>query len=70
MKSFFPIQVIDLGFEINEINPKQVHLFEEYRRNPNQARLFIVSIKPREYRIISDDRKVTVIKTKKKLYLL
>ena len=70
MKSFFPIQVIDLGFEINQINPKQIHLFEEYRGSPNHVRLFIVPIKRRENKNISADRKVTVNKIKKKTLLI
>ena len=63
MKNFYPIQVIDLSFEIDHINPKKIQLIEEYRGNPNHARFFIISIVQGEIKMISDGKKTTEIKT-------
>ena len=34
MKNKYPIQVIDLRFQVDHITPKKIQLFEEYRFNP------------------------------------
>ena len=41
MKNVYPIQVTDLRFQVDHINPKKNQLFKEYRGYPNIARLFI-----------------------------
>ena len=62
MKSKYPIQVIDLKFQVDHITPKKTQLFEEYRdepaNNPNNARFFIILIRRREIELISDENKL------------
>ena len=58
MKDKYPIQVIDLGFQVDHITPKKIQLFEEYRANPGNAKLFIVLIRRREIEMISDGNKL------------
>ena len=41
MKNNYLIQVIDLRFQIDHINPKKIQLFKEYRGVTNNARLFM-----------------------------
>ena len=61
MKNFYPIQVIDLRFSVDHITPKKIQLFEEYRNDPANARLFLILIRHREIKMISDGNKITEI---------
>ena len=58
MKSKYPIQVIDLRFQLDHITSKKIQLFEEFRgepaNNPNHARLIVIIIRRREVELISD----------------
>ena len=63
LKNFYPIQVIDLGFQVDLINPQKNHLFEENEHHNRQsnARLFAILIKYRVMKIISDGHKITQV---------
>ena len=58
MKDKYPIQVIDLRFQADHITPKKIQLFEEYRADPANARLFVILMRRREIEFISDDNKL------------
>ena len=45
MKSKYPIQVIDLRFQPDHMIPKKIQLFEEYRADPANARLYVILIR-------------------------
>ena len=62
VKNIYPIQVIDLRFQVDHINPKKIKLFEEYRADPANARLFLILIRQREIKMISDGNKISEIK--------
>ena len=62
MKDKYPIQVIDLRFQTDHITPKKIQLFEEYRANPGNAKLFIILIRRREIEMISDGNKLIEVK--------
>ena len=62
MKDKHPIQVIDLRFQADHITPKKIQLFEEYRADPNNARLYIILIRRREIEFISDGNKLIEVK--------
>ena len=62
VKDKYPIQVIDLRFQIDHINPKKIQLFEEYRADSANARLFMLLIRHREIEMVSDGNKITEIK--------
>ena len=62
MKNFYLIQVLDLRFQINHINPKKIQRLEEYIGNPHYTRIFNVLIRHREIKTISDRNKLTEIK--------
>ena len=62
MKNKYPIQVIDLRFQADHITPKKIQLFEEYRADPNNARLYVILIRRREIEFISDGNKLIEIK--------
>ena len=47
MKTFYPIQVIDLRFQIDYITPKKIRLFEEYEKTPENKNLYVILIKHR-----------------------
>ena len=61
VKNIYPIQVIDLRFQVDYINPKKIQLFEEYRADPANARLYLILIRHREIKMISDGNKITEI---------
>ena len=62
MKSKYPIQVIDLRFQADHITPEKIQLFEEYRANPNSARLYVILVRRREIELISDGNKLIEVK--------
>ena len=59
MKTKYPIQVIDLRFQVDQINPKKIQLFEEYRGATNNARLLMIISSHREIKMLSDGKKIT-----------
>ena len=62
MKNKYPIQIIDLRFQADHITPKKIQLFEEYRADPANARLYVILIRRREIEFISDGNKLIEIK--------
>ena len=62
MKTKYPIQVIDLRFQADHITPKKIQLFEEYRSDPANARLYVILIRGREIELISDGSKLIEVK--------
>ena len=48
MKNYYPIQIIDLRFQVDHISPKKIRLFEEYDPNPTNTTLFVILIKRRD----------------------
>ena len=42
LKKFYPIQFIDLRFQVDLIHHKETQLFEEYRGATSSARLFVI----------------------------
>ena len=65
LKIFYPIQIIDLRFQIDRINPEEIQLFEECRGEHDNAhlnaRLFTILISRRELKMVSDRNKITTI---------
>ena len=61
MKSFYPIQVIDLRFQMDYVTPKKIRLFEEYEETPENTNLYVILIKHREINMVSDGNKITGI---------
>ena len=58
MKNYYPIQIIDLQFQVDHISPKKIRLFEEYDPNPVNTILYVILIKHREIKLISDGNKI------------
>ena len=58
MKNYYPIQIIDLRFQVDHISPKKIRLFEEYDPNPTNTVLYVILIKHREIKMISDGNKI------------
>ena len=55
MKSKYLIQVIDLRFQVDQVD-------QEYRANPARTRLFIILIRRKEIELISDCKKLIEVK--------
>ena len=56
MKNNYPIKVIDLWHQVDHITPKEIILFEEYKKDPVYPiiRLYIIIIKHRRIEMIWD----------------
>ena len=44
MKTYYPIQIIDLRFQGDHISPKKIRLFEENDDNPTNTFIYIILI--------------------------
>ena len=58
MKTYYPIQIIDLRFQVDHLSPKKIGLFEEYDPKPTNTILFIILIKHREIKMTSDNNTI------------
>ena len=63
MKNKYPIQVLDLRFQVDHIIPRKIQLFEEYRGATNNARLFMIIIRHRKSKMVSDGDKISQNRT-------
>ena len=61
LKTFYPIQVNDLRFQIDYVTPKKIRFFEEYESAPENTILYVILIKHREINIAADGIKITGI---------
>ena len=63
MKNKYPIQVIDLSFQVDQITPKKIQLFEEFNTDPANvnSRLFVKLIRHRQVEMISESNKLVEI---------
>ena len=62
MKYFYPIQIIDLRHQVDNLTPKKIQLFEEFSEDPANERLFIILIRHRQVEMISDGNKNIEVK--------
>ena len=64
MKNNYPIQVIDLRFQIDHISPKETQLLEEFNTDLLfvNARLFVILFRHKQIEIISDGNKLIEVK--------
>ena len=62
IKIKYPIQTIDLRFQADHITPKKIQLFEDYRADPANARLYVILIRRREVELISDGNESIEVK--------
>ena len=58
MKTFYPIQVIDLRFQIDLMTPKKFRLLEEYETTPEHTNLYVIIVKQKEINMASDGKKL------------
>ena len=61
LKTFYPIQVIDLRLQIDYITPEKIRLFQEYGIAPENTNLYVILMKYKEIRMVSDGKKITCI---------
>ena len=60
--NFYPIQVFDLRFQVDHVNPSKIQLFEEYTSTVIFVRLFAILIRHKEYEMVPDANKYTQIR--------
>ena len=63
MKTKYSIEVIDLRHQSDHITPKKIQLFLDYGADPENARFFLILIRRRELKLISDGNKLIEVKT-------
>ena len=61
MKNKYLIQVIYLKLQVGHLNPKIIRLHQEYRGASNNSRLFMITIRHREIKMLSDGIKTTEV---------
>ena len=61
MKNKYSIQVIDLRVQVDHFNPNEIQLFEKYRDATANVRLFMLLIRHRETKVVSDEGKIRKI---------
>ena len=61
MKTFYPIQVIDLRFQVDYKTPKKIRLFGEYETAPEHTISYVILIKHKEIKMVSNGNKITGI---------
>ena len=59
MKNLYPIQIVDLRYQVDHITPKKIPLFEEHRADHINAKLFVILIRYREIMMVSDGNKIS-----------
>ena len=62
MKTKYPIEIRDLGHQVDHITPKKIQIFLENGGDPENARFFLILIRRREEELISDGNKLSEIK--------
>ena len=62
MKTKYPIEMIDLRYQPEDITPKKIQLFLEFGDDPDNARFFLILIRRRETELISGGNKLIEIK--------
>ena len=61
MKTFCPIQIFDVRFQIDYVTPKKTRPFEEYENAPENTNFNVILIKRRENIMVPDGNKITGI---------
>ena len=62
MKTKNLIKIVDLRHQSDHIIPKKIQIIHEYGTDPDNARLFLILIRPREIELISDGNKLIEVK--------
>ena len=61
MMNNYLFQVYDLRFQLDDVIPKKIPIFEEYRAATNIARLFMIINRHRGIKMASNGNKITVV---------
>ena len=58
MKNIILFKYLHLRFQVGHISPKKIGLVEEFDDNPTYTNLYIILIKHREIKLISDGNNI------------
>ena len=59
MKNFYPLQVIDLSYQVDHSTPKIIQQFEDNRGANKEIRLFVLLMSQTEIKMLSDGNNLT-----------
>ena len=59
MNIYYPLQVIDLKFQMDYVTPKKINFFEENDEDPIDTSLYAIVKKCRENLIVFDGKKIS-----------
>ena len=62
MKNFYPIQMTDLRFQVDQFTSKKIQLVKEFSEDPAKERVFIILIRHRQVEMISDGYRIIEVK--------
>ena len=57
-KTYYPIQIFDLRFQVDHTSPKKIRPFEDFDETPVNTCVYIILMKFREIKLISDGTKI------------
>ena len=63
MKNSYLTQVIDIINQVDLVSPKKIQLFEEYRNDPANARIFFILFRHRQIEMILDGNEIIEVKS-------
>ena len=62
MKIFYLFQAFDLKHQVDHFTIKKIQLFQEYRVDPNNARIFVILIRHTQPKMVSDGNEINEYK--------
>ena len=62
MKTKLSIGIKDLRHQPDHKTPKKFQLLQEYGTDPDNARLFLIKIRPKKFDVLSDGNKILEVK--------
>ena len=62
LKNFYPIQLLELRFQVDNLNPKKIQLFEEYKGAIKNAKYFVIILRHRDFEMLLEGKKSTEYK--------
>ena len=63
MKNFYPFQSTDLRHRVDHITPTKIQLFHQFSEDSNYERFFLILLRHRQDKKISDGNKIFEVKT-------
>ena len=61
LKTYCPKQLIDLRFQLDDVTPTKITLFDEYIEDPTQTNLYVILSEHREIKMVPEANKISSV---------